>query len=75
MLVAVKQLFGEQELSVASGALRLRGKHAPAAFLGVYVLLCAMLGAGSMALHATAGAAAAWVYLRHFQARLAGCGA
>jgi hypothetical protein len=68
-LVAVKQLYPEQELSVAAGALRLRGKHAPLAFLGLYAAACLVAGQGAMAAHAAGGAASAWLYLRHFQAR------
>jgi drug/metabolite transporter (DMT)-like permease len=68
LLVAVKQLLPEQEL-VLGGGPRLRGKHAASAFLVVFACVCVVRGDAPTALHAAAGAAAGWVYLRHFQAR------
>ncbi len=68
LLVAVKQLFPEAELRVA-GVARLRGKHGASAFLAAYCPARVLLGAPHAALHAAAGAAAAWGYLRHYQAR------
>jgi hypothetical protein len=70
LLVAVKQLLPEQELVFAGvSAARLRGKHAASAFLAAFACVCGVRGDAATALHAAAGAAAGWVYLRHYQAR------
>jgi hypothetical protein len=74
LLVAVKQLLPEQELVLGgAGGPRLRGKHAASVFLAVFAAVCIVRGDAPTALHAAAGAAAGWVYLRHFQARCLRC--
>lgn len=72
LLVAVKQLYGEQSLALFSGAFRLRGRLAPAAYLLTLTVVCATVGASAHAALAWCSALCAWIYLRFHQKHVDG---